>query len=243
MGLGLLRLPHYRGSDQSRSWAVPLPYAVYRGDVFKADRDGARAELIKSATWHFDFSVAAGAPTNSKDSVARAGMRDLAPTLELGPNFTWRFLRGPGWDVELRVPVRAAMTLESRPRYVGIVGSPNVNVDWRVGDWNWGAYVAALYGSTRQHAYYYEVSPDAATASRPAYAATSGFGGLQYVGGVSRRYGDFWFGAFVRVDDLRGAAFEDSPLVRRRHSTAVGLGVSWVFAKSAQRAPKRSDLR
>lgn len=242
-GVGLLRLPHYRGSAQSRNWALPLPYAVYRGEIFKADREGARAELVKSKDWHLDFSVAAGAPTNSEDDVARAGMRDLAPTLELGPNFTWKVLRGNHWDVELRVPVRAATTLERSPRYVGIVASPNVNLDMRFGDWDVGGYVAALYGSRRQNAYYYEVSAADATAGRAAFRASGGFAGLQYVGGVSRRFGDLWIGAFARIDDLNGATFERSPLVGKRHSAAFGLGFSWVFSKSAQSAPRSGDAR
>lgn len=242
-GIALLRLPHYRGSTQSRNWALPVPFAVYRGDIFKADRDGARAELVKSKDWHLDFSVAAGAPTNSEDNTARSGMRDLAPTIELGPNFTWKALRGNQWDVELRVPVRAAATIERSPRYAGIVASPNVNLDVRLGDWNVGGYVAALYGSRRQNAYYYEVSAADATALRPAFRASGGYAGLQFVGGVSRRFGDLWVGAFARIDDLNGASLERSPLVGKRHSAAFGLGFSWVFAKSAQPAPRSSDAR
>ena len=46
LGIGTLRLPHYRGSDQSHTWVLPVPYVVYRGRIFKADREGARAVLL-----------------------------------------------------------------------------------------------------------------------------------------------------------------------------------------------------
>ena len=39
IGAGWLHLPHYRGSDQSRDWLLPIPYFVYRGEFFRADRE------------------------------------------------------------------------------------------------------------------------------------------------------------------------------------------------------------
>ena len=65
LGIGALRLPHYRGSDQSRDWVVPVPYIAYRGDILKADREGARAVLFDTERLDFDVSVAATAPTRS----------------------------------------------------------------------------------------------------------------------------------------------------------------------------------
>ena len=52
---------------------------------------------------------------------------------------------------------------------------------------------------------------------------------------VSRRLGNAWLGGFIRYDDLHGAAFEPSPLVRRERSFTAGVGVSWLFAVSSQR--------
>ncbi len=247
LGLGLMRLPHYRGAAQSHTLLLPLPYAVYRGDVFKADRDGARAEFLKSGAWHMDLSVAAGAPTRSQDNAARAGMRDLAPTLEFGPSLNWRLAQGRGWlhdqatwNLDFRLPVRGAVTLESNPRWVGVVASPNVNLDWKLGDWNVGVIGSALFGTRAQHAYYYDVPVADATASRPAYQSEGGFAGTQWVSGFSRRWGDVWVGAFVKHDVLKGAAYAASPLVQRGSSTAYGVGLSWVFAKSAQTVKVRT---
>ena len=88
LGIGVagLRLPDYRGSDQSRGYVLPLPYIVYRGTWLKADRDGARALLFDSQRVKVDVSVAASTPTRSSDNSARAGMPNLPGTFELGPN-------------------------------------------------------------------------------------------------------------------------------------------------------------
>ena len=48
LGLGGLSLPHYRGSDQTHHEVLPVPYAVYRGQIFRATREGARAVLLDS---------------------------------------------------------------------------------------------------------------------------------------------------------------------------------------------------
>ncbi|MDH5539411.1 MAG: MipA/OmpV family protein, partial [Rhizobacter sp.] len=86
VGIAGLRLPDYRGADESSNWLLPLPYVVYRGEWLKADRDGARAVLLDTAAVELDLSVSASAPTRAKDNAARAGMPDLKPALEIGPN-------------------------------------------------------------------------------------------------------------------------------------------------------------
>lgn len=238
VGAAALRLPHYRGSDQSRNWLLPLPYAVYRGRIFRADREGARAVLLESRFVEFDLSVAASAPTRSRDNLAREGMPDLAPTVEIGPNLNLHLARGPTWKVELRAPVRAVATLERTPRHVGFTASPNLNLDVKAGPWHLGAQLGGLWGDRRVHAYTYEVAPVYATATRPAWRASGGFSGWQATLGVSRRFGALWFGAFARADRVSGAAFEASPLVRRADTVAFGLGLSWVFAVSGERVPE-----
>jgi MipA family protein len=243
LGVAAARLPHYRGAGQSRAWVLPVPYAVYRGEYFKADREGARAELVTSPRFVVDFSVAAGAPANSEDNNARSGMRDLAPTVEVGPNFTWRLLKAPTWDLEFRVPLRAGVSLERSPRFVGLVANPNLNFDLRDGPWNYGGYIALPFGSRTQHAYFYDVGLNDVRVDRPGYRSRGGWGGMQYVAGVSRRVGDMWLGGFVRVDNLRGAVFEDSPLVKNKHSVAMGLGISWILSKSTQSAPAPQQPR
>jgi outer membrane scaffolding protein for murein synthesis (MipA/OmpV family) len=237
LGIGVLRLPHYRGADQNHTWVLPVPYFVYRGEILRADREGARARLIDRETLDVDISVAATAPTRSRDNRARAGMPDLSPTFEIGPNANWTLARGPSWKLQARLPLRAAFTLESSPHMIGWLATPNLNIDWRTSGWNLGFLTGPLIGSRRMNGYFFDVAPQFATATRPAYRAPGGAAGWRAVAGASRRLGDFWLGAFVGADSVRGAQFEDSPLVRRRDTVAFGFAVSWVFATSSQRVP------
>lgn len=234
VGAAGLRLPHYRGSEQSHSWLLPVPYAVYRGPVVRADRDGARAVLFDSGRVDLDLSLAASAPTKSRDNRARSGMPDLAPTVEFGPNLNVTLAQGPTWKVQARLPLRAVFALRSDPQGLGYSTSPVLNLDLRVHGWSLGLQGGPLAATQRLHAYYYGVDPAYATATRPAYNASGGTAGWRMTIGASRRFADFWLGAFVRADSLAGARFDDSPLVTRRQHLSAGLALSWVFARSSQ---------
>jgi MipA family protein len=234
LGAGLLSLPHYRGSDQRHTWVLPIPYFVYRGEIFKADREGARAVLVDAERFDFDISVAATAPTRSENNLARQGMPDLKPAFEIGPNLNVLLGRGEGWRAQLRLPVRAAFTFESNPRSIGWLSTANLAVDWRAGGWNVGVIGGPVFADRRYHGVYYDVDPAFATLTRPAYRASGGAGGWRLVTGASRRVGNWWLGAFAAADTVRGARFEASPLVRQRETYAAGIAFSYVFAASSR---------
>jgi len=241
VGVGAFALPDYRGSDEGRGYALPVPYLVYRGEFLKADRHGIRGELFESERVELNLSVAASLPVNSSRNAARAGMPDLDPSAELGPSLELALWRSSdGRDLlELRLPLRAAFTLESSPRAIGWVATPNLNLDLAgrgaLAGWNFGFLAGPLYGSRRQHEYFYGVAPQFATPARPAYAAPGGYAGFQFLAAASRRFDSFWLGAFVRADTLRGAAFEASPLLKRDTYFAAGAGIAWVLGVSRER--------
>ncbi len=235
LGVGGLRLPHYRGSDQAHSLLLPVPYGVYRGEIFRATREGARAVLYDGERFDFDLSSAVTAPTRSADNRARAGMPDLAPTLELGPNLNVNLARGAHWKVELRLPVRAVFTVQSRPQSLGWTFSPVLNLDLKAQGWDIGLQGGPVWGSRDFNSYFYDVAQPYANSTRPAYASGGGAGGWRFTTGASRRFGALWVGAFVRADTVAGASFEVSPLVKQRSQLGFGLAMSWVFATSEQR--------
>lgn len=241
LGAAAVRLPDYRGSDQARSYLLPLPYVVYRGKILRADRDGARALLLESDRVKVDVSVAASVPTHSRDNRARSGMDDLAPAVEIGPNLNIELAQWSDRRVrlDLRLPLRAAIAVQRSPRTIGATFSPNLNLDFRnvAGGWHLGLLGGPLYADRKYHSYYYGVEAADATAQRPAYRAPGGYAGWQALAATSRRFGRTWVGAFVRYDNLRGAVFESSPLVRRDHAMTAGIGVSWVFATSDRLVP------
>jgi len=235
LGFGALRLPHYRGSEQSHDWLLPVPFFVYRGEWLKSDREGTRAVLLDTGLAELDLSVGASPPTRSAGNRARAGMPDLAPTFEIGPNLSLRLARGDGWKVDLRLPLRAVLSAQGGLHGQGLTFSPVLNLDIRAQGWNIGLQGGPLAASGAHHAYYYSVDPAFASAQRPAYRAGGGYAGWNATLSASRRLADGWVAGFVRSDSVAGASFADSPLVTRRHQFIVGAAVTWVFKVSDER--------
>jgi outer membrane protein len=238
VGVSGVRLPDYRGSDQSQNYLLPFPYVVYRGTWLRSDRDGTRARLFDSPRARVDISFGATAPTSSNKNEARRGMPNLPATAEAGPslNLTLDRAADKHWKLDLRLPVRAAMSLESSPRYVGSTFSPNLNLDITEADarWNMGFLTGPLFADRKYHEQFYSVDAPYVTASRPAYQAHGGYAGWQTLASASRRFGITWIGFFARYDSLHGAVFEDSPLVRQHSSFSAGFAISWVLSTSTE---------
>ena len=212
-GAASLRVPHYRGSDQNHQWLLPIPYLVYRGEILKSDRDGTRAVLLDTERLDVDLSVDASPPLQSSDSRARAGMPDLKATLEIGPKVNLLLGRGSGWRLNLRLPARAAFTLEPNPQAVGWTFVPELDLDMQWQGWNLGLQGGPLAASRRFHGYFYSVAPAYATTDRPAYQAHGGNAGWGLAASATRRVGDWWLAAFCRLDTVSGATFADSPML------------------------------
>lgn len=241
-GVGVLSFPDYRGSDEQRSYVLPLPYLIYRGERLRVDRDKLRGLLLQGERWEFNISANAGVPVDSDDNDARSGMPDLDPTVELGPqlNVTLAGGRSGAYQLDLRLPVRQVWGLDwPDMNRVGLLFTPTLNLDlrnsWPGSGWRTGLQLGLQYADNDYHDYYYGVAPVYSRADRPAYSASGGYGGLQSTLSLSRRFDDFWVGAFVRATDLHGTRIEDSPLVRRDTNLMGGVGISWIFGRSSTR--------
>lgn len=241
IGVAALHFPDYRGSDRSRTYALPSPYFVYRGEVLRADRHGLRGVFFDSDRLDLNLSVGASLPVRSSENRAREGMPNLKPSVEFGPSLEvnlWRH-EDRRTKLDLRFPLRAAVTVQSDPRYIGWQFFPHLNVDVHapggLTGWNLGILAGPVFTDKRHTRYFYEVRPEFATATRPAYQPDGGFAGTQFIVGVSKRFPKFWAGGFVRYDTLRGASFEASPLVTSKRYVAAGVGISWILGESSQR--------
>jgi outer membrane scaffolding protein for murein synthesis (MipA/OmpV family) len=245
IGATALYFPDYRGSDQARGYILPIPYVVYRGDFFKADRDGVRGILFDNDDVKVHASVGASFPVDSNDNNARSGMPDLKPTVELGPAIDLTLWRAPaaGAKLTLRMPIRFAFTVERSPEYIGWLFTPRLNLDFddipNLPGWNLGLFASPGYGDARNHTYFYSVAQAYATPSRPAYTAGAGYNGLEFLAAVSKRFPQYWIGAFARYDTLSSATFLDSPLIKTRGYFAAGIAVAWIFAESTQQVNVR----
>jgi len=237
-GAALVSFPDYRGSDKQRSYVLPLPYVVYRGDVLQIDREKVRGLLFKTDRVELDVSVNGSVPVRSGNNPARQGMPDLDPTLELGPSLNFLLAQDPQrFKVTLKLPLRAVIACDfHRVHNAGLLANPQLNLDLQMQQgWKLGLVAGALFGDRRYHDYFYRVGPQYASVGRPAYEAPGGYSSAQFIAAASKRFDQFWLGAFIKVDNIHHAAFAASPLVARRSNLAAGFGISWVFARSTRR--------
>jgi outer membrane scaffolding protein for murein synthesis (MipA/OmpV family) len=241
-GVAVIDFPDYRGSDERRTFVLPVPYLVYRGDFLKADRNSVRGEFLSNDRLNLHVGVNGSVPVASADNTARRGMPDLDATLEIGPALEIHLQRSADASVQtdLRLPLRAAVATDFRHMdAAGWVFEPRVNVDvrdlWPGPGWNIGLATGPLFANRRYHELFYGVRPEFATPERPAYSATGGYAGWQWLGAISKHYTSHWIGGFVRADILSGAVFEASPLLRQKNYFAAGFAIAWIFDRSARR--------
>lgn len=240
-GVAAFSFPAYRGSENQHNFLMPIPYFTYHGDFLKADRHGIRGDLFDSDRVDLTLSFSASPPTSSEDAPIRDGMPDLEPTFEIGPQIDvtlWRSENRARF-VKLRMPVRAAITVEGSPRSVGWIFSPDLNMD--IDDlpgmpgWSLGLVAGPYIATRRQHEFFYSVPDAYATPDRPAYSAKGGYSGAMFLVALSKRFAKTRVGFFARYDTLSNAAFEASPLVKKKHMVAGGISIAWVLDESKRR--------
>jgi outer membrane protein len=216
------------------------PISFIAGEFLKADREGVRSTLFESDKVEVNVSLNGTLPVKSKDNPARRGMSDLEPTLELGPTVNLKLWHSTDQKMRLnvRAPVRTAITIESSPRQIGWLFSPNLHLDVKdpagLSGWRLGLQTGPVFSDRNYNAYFYSVSPSDATAARPAYSATGGYSGSQFAMTLSKRFPRYWVGGFVRYDALAGAVFDDSPLFKKSSGVSAGIAVAWVFGESSR---------
>ncbi len=244
LSLTTIYAPDYRGADEYRTLVLPFPFVIYRGERLRSDRDGTRAEILETDRLELNLSFGLGLPVRTDGNEARRGMPALDLVLEIGPaaNITLARWEGRRNDLKLRLPVRAAFAIDGSPDSVGGVASPNLRLTLRDAPWAAGADVRLAVGgsfaSRAYHRYYFGVPTTAATPTRPAYSPPGGYSGAE--AGVSAVWelGALRVFAFTGVESTRGAAYEDSPLVKRKANASAGLGLAYVFGTSRRRVER-----
>jgi outer membrane protein len=238
LGAGMFVFNDYRGSNTTHAYPIPVPYFVYRGEIFKSDQEGLRGRLFHLDRVELNLSISGTTPV--RNDSARHGMPDLRPTLEMGGSLNVHLWRSSDerFKLDLRLPARAALTVEASPRMIGVFVEPHINLDiaqFRGSEgWKLGLLAGPLFADRRYNDYFYTVSPQYATADRPAYEAHGGYAGTQTLVSLTRRFPGHWCGFFVRHDTLGGASFASSPLVKTNSYWSGGFGVIWVIRRSSR---------
>ncbi len=238
VGASVLRFSDYRGSDEFRSYLFPLPYFVYRGERVKVDRESIRGQFFKTDRVELDVSINGTVPLKSRDNAARQGMPDIDATLEIGPSLNTNLWRSDDRRINLilKLPIRGVIASDFRHfENIGWVSHPQISWDvknFNNTGWHLGMLIGPTYQSAGYNRYLYGVAPEFATAKRPTYEAKAGYGGANIIGGISKRFGRAWFAGFAKYDRLNGAAFADSPLVKKSSYATFGVAVTYIFSES-----------
>lgn len=237
-GVAAIDFPDYRGSNERKSYVLPMPYLIYRGDFLKIDRQRVRGQLFHSDKVELDVSVNGSVPV--RNNGARLGMPNLDPTFEIGPSMNIMLYQTESnqAQVELRLPVRAVIGSDfSYFRSVGWIFQPLLNLDvqnaFDLTGWSLGTAIGPIFTDRRYNQYFYGIDSQYSLADRPAYSAHGGYAGMQFVIAMTKRSSAYWTSGFVKLDTLRGAAFEQSPLVKTKQYATVGFAITWIFAESS----------
>jgi len=237
---GAATTPAYPGADERSTRGLVLPMFIYRGKVLRADRSGVSARLFDTERVDLDLGFALSLPARSDDVDARAGMPDLNSLLEFGPRLKI-LLSDPkaAERVRLELPLRVPFELGNGFRRQGVVFEPRVVFETASGNQQWqaDANVGMVFGNARLNQYFYEVAPQYATATRPAYQAKGGLMATRFGASLSHRLTKDWrlFG-FARFDNYTHAANRDSALFRQNSGLSLGAGFTWTAYRSTARA-------
>ena len=227
------------GASEHVRRALVLPYVIYRGKYLRADRDNVGVRVVNKERYELDVGFAGAFGSRASDTEARRGMPELGTLVEFGPRLKWNLDAEPG-DGRLRadVALRGVFDLSDRLRYKGLSLEPRLVYERRgVGGWRYGAGVGPLLGNARLADTFYGVAPAYALPDRPAYAAKAGLIAWRLGVNASRELTpDLRLFLVARVDSVADAANRASPLVRQTHGGSVGVGLSYTFARSSQRA-------
>lgn len=237
-GAGFLsfRGGHYRGSNQSRSWFIPLPYFTYTSKYIEAEPSFVRGTFFKNEWVSLKLSLLAGLNVESETNSARQGMPSLDYTFEAGPMVIFNLWESLNKQFRLtfEFPFRAVNTTDlTYVKPIGFFGVPYLNFKTSplssLSNWSFEFSVAGMWASRKYHNHFYGVSPVYALADRPAYDAQSGYSGVQSTIIFNKRYDNFIFIPFFRFDVLEGAVFESSPLIKSKNYFIGGLAFFWLF--------------
>jgi outer membrane scaffolding protein for murein synthesis (MipA/OmpV family) len=243
-----LTLPHYPGSDEYYTFALPFPYFVYRGEFIQSDRDGLRGLFFQSDRFESDLSLGGNLPVSSQDNEARKGMPELDTLAEIGPAVRCYFHRRGALDhLYLQAAWRGAFS-------IAFNGGFDIDTHWRgqrytlnlrfkneslFRDLDLGLFLSAgiSYADDILNGYFYDVQPQFVAPDRGHYNADAGYAGLYASVAAYKALSPPWaVGGYCSWYNISGAVFEDSPLVRTGNNFYAGLVLVWKFAQSEKMA-------
>jgi outer membrane scaffolding protein for murein synthesis (MipA/OmpV family) len=121
-------------------------------------------------------------------------------------------------------------------RYSGISFEPALFADVTTKkEFSYTFGVSALLGSEKLTDRFYQVAEQFANIGRPEFDAKPGLIALRLSGAISKKFSSNWRGfSFARYETVTRAKNQNSPLVVQNGGWSVGIGVTYIWARSSQ---------
>ena len=234
-------MPHYRGSDAYTWWALPMPYVIYRGEFIRATREGVRGIFFDSADFESSISIF-GNPPVPDDNEARQGMPELDALFEIGPSLKWFFLgRHPVKKLYLTGSLRAASSINFDGgvnfEYQGFNGELNLIYHnrqfYKSHGFKYFLKAGLNMADHKLNSYFYDVPTMYITPERSAFQSDGGYAGFSLAASVQQDITEnISIGFYSRWDNLNGAVYDSSPLVKEQNNFIAGFALVWKMARS-----------
>jgi len=240
-------LPHYIGSNEYKNYFFPLPYLIYRGEFFQADRDNMRTIFFKNGAFETDLSLWGNPPVPS-DNQARTDMDELDALVEIGPAVRYYFQNNGRRDAfYFKGAIRTAFSMgwENGPEihYQGLHGSMLLVLKnsslFKDQKMKFHLSSGIHFASSKFNSYFYEVETEDVIPGRNSYSVNGGYSGFSLASSITRHlYSSLTLGCYGRWDNISGATYEDGPLVNTENNYTIGAMLIFTLAKSKARVSR-----
>ena len=231
VGVAAVRYPAYIGAKKEKYFGVAFPYINYRGEWLEIDNGGVKKELFDIDGLGLELSASGSFPVDSASSKLREGMADLDLMFEIGGMGSYALWDKDDYHLLFRLPLRAVIStnFHSRLDYRGVVANPEVKFSQKNREGELFVNTGAVFASSEYHDYLYGVENIYKTEQREVYQGRGGYGGWRSKMGFSQRKKAWVYDAYVVHYFLRGAVFEDSPLLERENAFFIQASLSYIF--------------
>ncbi len=234
-GIGHLNANAYIGTNEKTIINVPFPYFKLSTKWFDANKESTQLKLFNQTPFRLGLNYDVSLPVKSEDISKREGMSDLDPLLQIGPMLSYQLNINSNFVWKWELPLLYAFSINDRtfnPNGWNVM--PRISANLIITEfkstssltWSFGP----VYGSKQYHQYYYSINDADSTTNRSEYLATEGLAGYRINFSFRKETENYWFGFYIRHQNLTNAVFVDSPLVSDTQYWSTGIGMGWRFA-------------
>lgn len=221
---------HYKGSDQSKKYNLYMPYVYYKSDNVTADAGIINTRFIRSKYFSMQLTMGANPSVESDSNRARRDMPELLYNFGVGPMAIIHIINDKTFQLQIEHSLRREFETDfSFTRAFGTTNTTYLTTRAQGESWSFEIAIGKMYGDKNFHEYYYNVDDRYVTAERSKFQSNSGFSGDVVIVSAKKQFGDFLIFPFLRYDNIKDAAYHDSPLVKKSEYLMIGAGFFYLL--------------